>query len=114
MIHFNFQRLFKLKGITKPFSHLRTLGYSDNYASKLANNRVKEINLDRLEKFCRDFNCTPNDILDFRPSKNNPLPEDHALHSLTKNDISDEIAGKIFSLPADKIEQIHAILKNMD
>lgn len=113
MIYFNFKRFFRLKGITRPFSHLTAMGYSESYATKLTNNRINEINLERLENFCLDFNCTPNDILDFDPT-NNVISSDHALNSLTKRKISDEMLGKIFNLPAEKIEQIHDILKNMD
>lgn len=114
MLYFNFARIFKLKGIQKPFSHLTSNGYSAGYATKLANNRVLEINLIRLEKFCRDFNCTPNDILDFRPNPNDSLPKDHALNTLTKPEISDEIIGKINAMSAEKIQQIHDIIKNME
>lgn len=114
MIFFNFTRIFKLKGIVRPFSYLTNNGYSAGYATKLSNNRVQEINLERLEKFCRDFNCTPNDILDFRPNSKDSLPKDHALHTLTKPEVNSEIIGKINSLSADKIQQIHDIIKNME
>lgn len=105
--------LFQLKGITKPFTYLLHLGYSGGYATKLTNNRVEQINLQQLERFCRDFNCTPNDVFDFRPGAKDSLPSDHALHTLTKPVISEEIIGKINALPADKIQQIHDIIKNM-
>ena len=114
MIFFNFNRIFKIKGIVRPFSHLLKMGYSAGYATKLVNNRVNEINLTRLEKFCTDFNCTPNDILDFRPSENVLIPEDHALHSLTKKEVNTMIIQKINALPPDKIQQIHDIIKNME
>ena len=114
MLFFNFDRIFKLKGINRPFTYLTSIGYSSGYATKLANNRVEEINLVRLEKFCRDFNCTPNDILDFRPYQNDTLPSDHVLHTLTKKEISNEITSKINTLPIEKIQQIHDIIKNME
>ncbi|MDI1318469.1 helix-turn-helix transcriptional regulator [Flavobacterium sp.] len=114
MLYFNFVRIFQLKGINKPFSYLCNTGYSAGYATKLTNNRVEQINLVRLEKFCKDFNCTPNDIFDFRPNSKDNLPKDHALNTLTKPEITNEILGKINSLSADKIQQIHDIIKNME
>lgn len=114
MIYFNFARIFRLKGIARPFTYLTKNGYSAGYATKLTNNRVQEINLERLEKFCRDFNCTPNDILDFRPYQNDSIPKDHALHTLTKKELDNEFINKINALPADKIQQIHNILKEME
>ena len=79
------------------------MGYSESCATKLASKRVSKINLERLEKFSLDFNSTSKAIL-----------PGHALHSLKKKEISDKMLGKIFNLPAEKIEQIHDILKNMD
>ncbi|WP_300565085.1 helix-turn-helix transcriptional regulator [Flavobacterium sp.] len=114
MLFFNFTRIFKLKGIDRPFSYLTANGYSAGYATKLSNNRVLEINLDRLQKFCKDFNCTPNDILDFRPNPKDHLPEDHALHTLTKKEKFNEINAKINTLSIEKIQQIHDIIKNME
>ena len=114
MIFFNFSRIFKLKGITRPFSYLVNNGYSAGYATKLTNDRVQEINLDRLEKFCRDFNCTPNDILDFRPNAKDNLAKDHALYTLTKPELNTEIVNKINAMSAEKIQQIHDIIKNME
>ncbi|RZK04607.1 MAG: XRE family transcriptional regulator [Flavobacterium sp.] len=114
MLIFNSARIFRLKSIHRPFSHLVNMGYSTGSATKLSRNEIYSINLDRLEKFCREFNCTPNDVLDFRPDKNNTLPPDHALHSLTKKELSNEINEIISTLPIEKIQQIHDIIKNME
>lgn len=114
MLYLNFKRIFRLKGIARPFSYLCKNGYSGGYATKLANNRVDQINRVQLERFCKDFNCTPNDIFDFRPNTNENLPKEHALHTLTKSEISSEIMGKINAMSAEKIQQIHDIIKNME
>lgn len=114
MMYFNFKRFFKLKGIARPFSHLRAMGYSDNYATKLANNHIYQINIARLEKFCHDFNCTPNDLIDFRPYTDRSIPENHALRTLTKNENPEVLMAKIFELSPDKIQQIHNIIENME
>lgn len=114
MLYFNFARIFELKGIKRPFSYLTSLGYSTSNAGKITTGRIYQINTDRIEKICLDLNCTPNDILDFRPNPNNHLPDDHALHSLTKTELSKEINAKINTLSIEKIEQIHDIIKNME
>lgn len=113
-MYLNFARIFKLRGIRYPYSYLKTLGYSGGYATKLTNNRVTELNINRLEKFCQDFNCTPNDIADFRPNSKTNLPPDHILHTLTKQDLTQEIDALINALPVEKIHQLRDIIKNMD
>ncbi|MEO8515919.1 MAG: helix-turn-helix transcriptional regulator [Flavobacterium sp.] len=114
MLFFNFSRVFKIKGINRPFKHLTSLGYSGNVATRLANDNFGRLNLSMIERICRDFNCTPNDLLDFRPYKDEILPKDHALHTLTKEVITNEVVVKINSLSIEKIQQIHDIIKNME
>ena len=114
MLYFNFTRIFKLKNIQRPFTYLTSLGYSKSFATKMTKNNVQQLNLAMVERICRDFNCTPNDILDFRMYENDVLSPDHALHSLTKVAITNEVFTKINTLPAEKIQQIHDIIKNME
>jgi DNA-binding Xre family transcriptional regulator len=114
MLYFNFARIFKLKGIHRPYKHMTTLGYSGNFATKMAHNDVSQMTLAMMERVCRDLNCTPNDILDFRVYENDTLPDDHALHTLKKKMITNEVMEKINTLPVEKIEQIHNMIKDMD
>lgn len=113
MLFLNFARIFKLRGINRPFSHLVKSGYSENFATRLATNKVNEITCDRLESFCMEFNCTPNDIYDFRPTKNKLIPG-HVLHSLTKKEFDVALIAKLDSLSPEKLQQVQALLKDMD
>ena len=74
MLTFNFSRIFKARGIDKPFSYLVKVGYSDNFATRIVNNRIKRLDLADLEKLCELLQCTPNDLLEWIPeSKDNIL-----------------------------------------
>ena len=75
MLYLNFARIFKLRGIRFPHAQLKKMRYSGAYATKLGNNRIIEMNIQRLEKFCIDFNCTLNDIVQFLPNKSAPIPK---------------------------------------
>lgn len=114
MLYYNFSRLFKVKGIHRPFTYLISLGYSRGMATRMANNDCQRINLPMMLRICRDLNCTPNDILDFRPSANSALPKNHALHTLTKTELTNEIFEKMNTLPLEKILQIHDVIKSME
>ena len=114
MLYLNFSRIFKLRGIRNPYAHLQKMGYSSGYATKLNNNRIVEMNMKRLEKFCIEFNCTPNDIIEFYPSKSAPLPKDHALNALVREELTQEIEELMNALPLEKIHQLRDISKNMD
>ena len=114
MLYLNFSRIFKIRGIRFPYAHLKKMGYSANYATKLNNNRIVEMNMQRLEQFCIDFNCTPNDIVEFRPGNSAPLPKDHALNVLIREGLTQEIEDLMNALPLEKIHQLRDIIKNMD
>ena len=62
MLTYNFTRLFKARGIDKPFSYLVKAGYSPNFATGVVNNQVLRLNLTDIEKLCVLFQCTPNDL----------------------------------------------------
>jgi len=39
--------MFKARGIDKPFAFLQKAGFSDNFSSKIKNNRVSRLDLNR-------------------------------------------------------------------
>ncbi len=88
MIQYNFQRLFTIKGIIKPFAFLVKAGFSHNFATKVKNNRVNRLNLDLLERLCIALNCSPNDLMEFIPDNDKQLNPNHPLFSLQRTDNS--------------------------
>jgi DNA-binding Xre family transcriptional regulator len=111
MIAFNLPRLLQTKGVTKPFTYFMSLGYSRGLASKMARNEERGFTLDKLEKYCIHFNCTPNDLFDYHPDSKNKLAADHPLYQLKREDHSGEIHALLHSLPLDKIRELAEQLK---
>jgi DNA-binding Xre family transcriptional regulator len=114
MLRLNLGRIFKVKGITKTNQYLIKLGNSDGYASQLVHGRSISIRFDKLEQFCKALNCTPNDLFDFVDDEKNPLPEGHALHSISKTEAIGEVNKLLHDLPMEKIEELYKILKGKD
>jgi len=106
MIRWNLKRIFTAKGILAPNKFLIQNGHSKSYASSLMNNTVYSISFKKLEQLCVSLNCTPNDLFDFVPDKKVTLPEGHALHSISKSDMIDEVAKLMQDLPMEKIEEM--------
>lgn len=106
MIYFNLKRILKLKGITYPFSYFMSLGYSRGTASKMAQNQVLSFTVDKLEQYCIHFNCTPNDLFEYRPNAVNPLPAEHPLQALKRQDNTSEINALLHNLPIEKIREL--------
>lgn len=111
MLLFNLPRLLKIKGVTKPFSYFMSLGYSRGTASKMAQNREQGFTLTKLERYCTDFNCTPNDLFEFHPNANQKLKPDHPLFQLKREDNATQINALLSELPLEKIIELAALVQ---
>lgn len=111
MIKFNFERLFKAKGIDKPFTFLVNAGFSDNFATKVKNNKVKQIGLEQLEKFCIALNCAPNDLFNWVPDKDQQLPADHPLQSIRRTGKAVDLRNAFHSMKMEDLEDIEKYIK---
>ena len=111
MLSFNFKRIFKARGIDKPFSFLVKVGYSDNFATRVANNRIQRLDLTELEKLCVLFNCTPNDLLEWIPDSKDKNNDNHPLISIKRSDKVVQLTQILNSLPLDKLNEIESVIK---
>lgn len=110
MLHYHFDRIFKARGIEKPFTFLVSAGISRQFASKIYNNKVKRLNFDVMERLCVLLNCTPNDFMEWIPDKNTNVPEDHALRMLEKPDKPIDFTQKLNAIPLGKIDDISQLI----
>jgi DNA-binding Xre family transcriptional regulator len=110
MLTFNFTRIFKSRGIDRPFSYLVKLGYSDNFATRIVNNRIKQLNLKSIEKLCEHFQCTPNDLLEWIPSSQDLNNENHPLVSIKRSNKVVELTKILNSIPLDKLNDIETMI----
>ena len=114
MLRLNLDRIFKVKGITKTNQFLINLGNSDGYASQLVHGRSVSIRFDKLEQLCKALNCTPNDLFNYVDDGEKPLPDGHALYSISRSDAIGEVNKLLNDLPMEKIEELYKILKGKD
>lgn len=110
MLQINLTRIFKARGIEQPYKYLVQNGFVPFTAHKYKNGKVDHIRLDHIEKLCTLLNCTPNDILEWRPDD---LLEDRANHPLQKIRTRDkklEIGKLLNNFSLEKLEEIEKIL----
>ena len=110
MIEYNFERIFKARGINKPFTYLVKAGFSDNFATKIKNHRVKRIGLKELEKLCIILRCTPNDFFEWTPDANDKTDKEHPLNVIRKSDKVIDLTKTLNSIPLGELEEIEAII----
>jgi hypothetical protein len=111
MLIYNFTRIFKARGIDRPFSYLVGLGYSANFATRVVNNRVERLNLSQLEKLCVQLHCTPNDLLAWIPDPKEQNVENHPLISLRRTQNTTNLNHMLNAIPLDKLSEIEEMVR---
>lgn len=110
MIRFNFSRIFKARGIDRPFTYLRQSGFSESFASKVKNNKMRRIDLQTIERLCVSLRCTPNDFMEWTPDSKNDIDYSHPLNAIRKSDTEVNITKTLSSIPLGKLNEIEELI----
>lgn len=110
MLKFNFTRVFKARGIERPFTYLLKAGYSPSFANRVANNKVRQMNLEHIERLCTMLQCTPNDLLEWTPEKNTVTVQEHPLCSLQRIASDGQINRILYNIPIDRLSEIEQLI----
>ena len=111
MITYNFDRVFKARGIDKPFSFLKRAGLSDSFASRVKNGKVSRLDLKMIERLCLILRCSPNDFMEWMPDDDNQVDKDHPINLIKKTDKVVDITKTLNSVPLDKLDEVDDIIK---
>ena len=111
MIQYNFDRIFKARGIERPFTYLVKAGFSDNFATKVKNNKIRRIGLKELEKLCILLRCTPNDFYEWTPDVNDKTDKDHPISIIRKSDKVVDLTKTLNSVPLGELDEIEELIK---
>ena len=111
MLRFSIQRICKARGIDRPFTYFKSHGYSVSTATRLASDIKQNFSLDTVENLCVLFRCSPNDLLEWTPSKDVTINADHPLNALRREQKVDSVSQLISGASLEKLEQIEAIIK---
>ncbi|CAN5155068.1 hypothetical protein BH11BAC6_BH11BAC6_02840 [soil metagenome] len=113
MLTFNLSRIFKARSIDKPSQYLIRLGFSRNMATSFKQGNARLLNLNHVELLCDNLKCTPNDMLEWVPSKEQENISNHPLEALRHRNKATEVVKLINDLPFDKLQQIEEMIKTI-
>jgi len=109
MLTFNLLQVLKTRWVKFPYGFLVKNGISVTLANKMANERIRAIRLDHIEKLCLLLNCTPNDLFRFAPDKAQLVPEGHAMKQLIAKREEQEVVEwltELHSLPLSEMKKL--------
>ena len=110
MLYYNLKRIFKARGIEKPYTFLIVNGFSERYAYKLNKGVVADMKLKYLEKVCEILNCTPHDILVWEPDKKTVAIDNHPLSILRGNNQTLDVLNELRTMPLQEIEELQVYI----
>ncbi len=110
MIRYNFDRVFKARGIERPFTFLKRSGFSENFATKVNNNNVTVLRLKEMEKLCIILRCTPNDFMEWTPNSDVEVGTDHPIYTIRKSNKVVDITKILNSVPLNKLDEIEQLI----
>lgn len=111
MLRYNFDRVFKARGIDRPFSYLRKAGFKDNMAVNINRSKVTKLDVKFMEQLCLLLRCTPNDLMSWEPENKEQVPENHPLYRIKRNEDQVEISKMLNSIPLDKLGAIKKLIR---
>jgi DNA-binding Xre family transcriptional regulator len=101
-----------MRSVTKPLSFFRNHGFSSATATRIAGGYMNSFSLETVEKLCLSLNCTPNDLLEWTPSKDMAANSTHSLNALKRNEaIQNNINQLMNSVSLEKLEKIQEIIQ---
>lgn len=99
MLYINLDRLLKLRDVRKGRSYLVNNGLSDSEARHLLSGKAKSVKFDMLCRLCGIFNCTLDELFDWKGETGHPLAV------MRKNEVT-EIANLLEGKSPKELEEM--------
>lgn len=106
MLIYNLERIYKARGIERPYTFFKAHGFSDSFASKVKNGKVSGMRLATMEKLCSILHCAPHDLMEWVPDDKTLIAPNHPLRALRAESKPPDMTSIFKSIPLDKIKHI--------
>ncbi|WP_430973123.1 helix-turn-helix domain-containing protein [Sunxiuqinia rutila] len=113
MLHYNLRYLLEIKGIANPYNFLIKQGLTPNVATRSLNGKITQLKLNHLSAICRALHCTPNDLMEWEDDGQEPLPENHPLQALVREQIPLNIRGQLRELTFNQLKEVRSLITRL-
>lgn len=112
MLQFNIERIVLMRGHKNPMAYLKSIGFTYRVIHAMSGT-PKTLKVEYINKLCVALRCTPNELVEWVPSKGIPLDTDHPLNKLVRADSGDLMRGVLEGIPSNKLDQALELLKKL-
>jgi DNA-binding Xre family transcriptional regulator len=106
MLSLNLTPIFKARGIERPFTFLRKIGFPSHTATAILNNTYNSLRLNQIELLCSALVCEPNDLFKWSPDKDKQYPNNHPLFKLQQQINITDIKETLATIPYNQLKEI--------
>ena len=110
MLVLRIDKLLQNKGVEKPYTWLRKLGFNHNTTNKLLSNTHIRVPLRQIEIICKAAWCTPSDLMEWLPDTPTEDIPHHPMQQLRPAS-SENILHDLYKLPPETLEEIKEIVR---
>ena len=115
MLILNLSKMFVLRAIDKPFQYLMSKGMSYNKAYRFSRKRVRRFDVKVIEELCLALNCTPNDLFDFVPTKEQKSNPNLELNKIANsNETRFNFKQMLLNAPVDELKELHKQIESIN
>ena len=115
MLVFDAKRIFKLRDVSRPYTYLIKNGFTHMTATNLIKGSVSAPKIEHIERLCRLFTCTPNDLFQWiSKDGEEPVAENHPLTTLRREKVNKGLNEIIRNLPLEKLGEAENLLKSLN
>jgi len=114
MLYIDIPKACSNKGVGDARRFLVSIGFTHAAASRMLYNTYYSLKLASIELICLHLNCTPNELLSWKPDDNNVSSANYALEKLKPIAAQDSISAKLKQLSPDKLEKLRGFLGDLE
>jgi len=109
MLLLDIHRICAEKGIGRPITFLKGLGFNPSVITEMLSRRRTRLNYAQIEQLCLALRCTPNDLFSWEPGEGADAAQ--PMQALVRN--KPGIAELLHALPTEKIEELRGLMVKM-
>lgn len=111
MLKLNLSRLLSERGITQACNYLIKHGIPRHTAQRILSGQHTQLHFRHIETICKILVCSPNDLLQYIPSKEEKLTENHPLQALKREGDDFNWLQTTANMPIDELHQLIGQIK---
>lgn len=106
MLSLNLRPVLKARGIEKPYTFLVKAGLLSHSSTKVLNNKTKVFRLKHIELLCKVLLCEPNDLLTWKPDKDEIYADKLPLIKLRQSETVNDWKKTLDKMPFQELKEV--------